>query len=136
MVTLVSLSSSEEEKFFFAPQITTSQPVGTRSGKQHLRQYDHTPDITQQPTSSKNAAPIQVLAPASPLDKEKQNEVWFDKTLKKKPSQGLNSPFRFDILAQLANISACITLHKILCLSKETREALRDALADLESFLT
>jgi len=28
------------------------------------------------------------------------------------------------------------TLHKLLRLSKETREALRDALADSESFLT
>ena len=52
----------------------------------------------------------------------------------KDPSQGLNTPFRFDILVQLANILARITLHELL-LSKETREALRDALADLEYFL-
>jgi len=45
-------------------------------------------------------------------------------------------PFRFDILAQLANIPARITMHKLLRLSKETREALRDALANSESFLT
>jgi len=48
-----------------------------------------------------------------------------DKALKKTPSQGLNAPFRFDILAQLANILAHITLHELL-----------DALADSESFLT
>ena len=45
-------------------------------------------------------------------------------------------PFRFDILAQLANIPARITIHELLRLSKETREALRDALANSESFLT
>ena len=45
-------------------------------------------------------------------------------------------PFRFDILAQLANIPARITIHELLCLSKETREVLKDALANSESFLT
>ena len=44
--------------------------------------------------------------------------------------------FRFDILAQLANIPARITIHELLRLSKEAREALRDALANSESFLT
>ena len=44
-------------------------------------------------------------------------------------------PFRFDILVQLANIPARITVHELLRLSKETREALRDALANSESFL-
>jgi len=39
-------------------------------------------------------------------------------------------------LAQLANIPARITIHELLHLSKETREALRDALAYSESFLT
>jgi len=45
-------------------------------------------------------------------------------------------PFRFDILAQLANIPARITINELLRLSKETRETLRDALANSESFLT
>ena len=45
-------------------------------------------------------------------------------------------PFHFDILAQLANIPARITIHELLRLSKEIREALRDALANSESFLT
>ena len=45
-------------------------------------------------------------------------------------------PFRFDILARLANILARITIHELLRLSKETREALRDALANSKSFLT
>jgi len=56
--------------------------------------------------------------------------------LKKASGPGIDAPFCFDILAQLANILAQITIHELLRLSKETREALRDALADSESFLT
>ena len=71
-----------------------------------------------------------------PKDKEKQKGIRFDESLKKNPSRGLNTPFRFDILTQLANIPAHITLHKLLCLSKKKmKEALRDTLADSESFL-
>ena len=65
--------------------------------------------------------------------KKKQKEVQFDRFLKKPSGLGLDVPFHFDILAQLANIPAYIEL---LCLSKETRETLRDALANLELFLT
>ena len=39
-------------------------------------------------------------------------------------------------MAQLANIPARIIIHELLRLSKETKEALRDALANSESFLT
>ena len=45
------------------------------------------------------------------------------------------TPFRFDVLAQLANIPTWITLYKILRLFKSTREALREALADSKIFL-
>jgi len=62
--------------------------------------------------------------------KEKQKEVRFDHVLKKPLGPRLNMPFRFDILAQLANIPARITIHELLRLSKEIREALRDALAN------
>ena len=86
--------------------------------------------------TSKNFALVQDSTPALLLDKEKQKKARFDKALKKNPSQGRNTPFRFYILAQLANVAAHITLHELLRLSKETVEALRDALADSESFLT
>ena len=81
-------------------------------------------------------APVQVSAPSPSLDKGKQKEVRFDKLLKKDPPKGLNAPFCFDILAHLANILARMTLYKLLCLSKEIRKALRDALTDLKTFLT
>jgi len=67
------LSSSQEEKSAFAAQPATSQPVGTRSDKQYLRQYDQTPDKTQQPITSGTVT--LTWAPALPLDKQKQKEV-------------------------------------------------------------
>ena len=81
---------------------------------------------------------VQIPAPTSvpTKGKEKPKEVWFDHVLKKPSGLGLNMPFSFDILTQLANIPARITMHELLRLSKETREALRDALANSESFLT
>jgi len=39
-------------------------------------------------------------------------------------------------LAQLANVLVHITLYELLRLSKKTSKALRDALADSETFLT
>ena len=77
-----------------------------------------------------------MLAPVPTSGKEKQKEVRFDHVLKKPSCPGLNIPFRFDILAQLANIPARITVHELLRLSKETREALRDALTNSKLFLT
>ena len=93
-LTIASLSNSKEEKCALAAQPTTSQPVGTRSRKKYLRQYDKTPDETQQSTMSDNVAPLPASAPAPLLDKEKQKEAWCDKALKKNPYQGLNTPFR------------------------------------------
>jgi len=76
-----------------------------------------------------------MLAPVPTSRKEKQKEVRFDHVLKKSSGPGLNIPFRFDILAQLANIPAHNTVNELLRLLKETKEALRDALANSESFL-
>jgi len=94
-----------------------------------LKQYEQITDETQQQTTSIQV-PIPALVPTS--GKEKQKEVRFDHILKKPSGQELNIPFRFDILAQLANIPPRITIHELLRLSKETREAL----ANSESFLT
>jgi len=67
-VTVASLSDSEGEKLALAAEPSTLQSVGTRSGKQYLRQYDQTPDGSSQPTTSEIAAPVQTPAPK---DKEK-----------------------------------------------------------------
>jgi len=47
-----------------------------------------------------------------------------------------STPFRFDVMAQVANIPTQNTLYELLRLSKFTRNALREALADAEIFMT
>ena len=125
-----SLNDSEGEKHACTTQADVPQPTGTRSGKSYLKYYEKATDETQQQTTS-----VQVPAPASvpTKGKERPREVWFDHVLKKPSGPGLDTPFRFDILAQLANIPARITIHEFLRLSKETREALRDALTQNHS---
>jgi len=55
---------------------------------------------------------------------EKAEELRYVKALLK-IGMGLLTSFHFDILAQLANIPARITLYKLLSLSKSTKDALR-----------
>jgi len=45
---------------------------------------------------------------------KKQKELWYAKTLPKDKTEGSSAPYRFDILAQLANIPARITLYELL----------------------
>ena len=66
---------------------------------------------------------------------EKQKELRYAKALPKDKAEGSSVPYRFDILAQLANIPARITLYELLRLSKSTREALKETLADVEAFM-
>jgi len=49
---------------------------------------------------------------------------------------GPSTPFRFDVMAQLANIPTRITLYELLRLSKSTKDALRETLVDAEIFTT
>jgi len=67
---------------------------------------------------------------------EKQKEIRYFKALPKDKAEGTSAPYRFDVLAQLANIPARITLYEILRLLKSTREALREALTNAEVFMT
>ena len=66
---------------------------------------------------------------------EKQKELRYFKALPKDKAEGSSAPYRFGILAQLANILTRITHYELLRLSKLTREALREALADAEVFM-
>jgi len=45
---------------------------------------------------------------------------------------GPSTPFHFDVMAQLANIPARITLYELLRFSKPRRDVLREALVDAE----
>lgn len=64
----------------------------------------------------------------------KQKELRFQRDLKK-DSEVMGMPFLFDVLAQLANIPAHITLYELLCLSRTTKDILRDVLVDSDVFL-
>ena len=55
--------------------------------------------------------------------------------LQKDKTNGSLTPFRFDVLPQLANSPVRITLYELLRLFKSIREALREALADSEAFI-
>ena len=66
-----------------------------------------------------------------PVDKQKK--LRYAKALQKDDVK-LLTPFRFDVLAQIANIPTLITLYELLRLSKSTREALREILIDSEIF--
>jgi len=64
-----------------------------------------------------------------------QKELRYVKALQKY-SVGPSTPFRFDVMAQLANIPSRITLYELLRFSKSTRDALREVLAVVEIFMT
>ena len=83
--------------------------------------------------------PGPISEPTKPSAKqpvEMQKELRFSKALPKNNAEGSPTPYRFDILAQLANVPARITPYELLRLSKSTREALREALAYAEIFMT
>ena len=94
----------------------------------YLKKYDEVeanlPKLTQVPTKQSMKQPL-----------EKQKELRYAKTLLKDKVEGSLAPYRFDVFAQLANILAMITLYELPRLSKSTREALREALADAEAFM-
>jgi len=66
---------------------------------------------------------------------DKQKEFRYAKDLQKDDVTPL-TPFRFDVLAQLANIPARITLYELLRFFKSTREGLKEASVNSEVFLT
>src|SRR3954462_15227812 len=66
----------------------------------------------------------------------KPREFRYNRPFNEGKAVEVSQPFRFDIINQLANILARITLYELLRLSKSTREALREALADPDVFFT
>lgn len=51
-------------------------------------------------------------------------------------ADGLSQPFHFDVLSQLFNILARITLYELLKMFQETREVLKKALPDAKVLAT
>jgi len=100
----------------------------TRSGQSYLKKYDelvaNPPRPTPEPTKQSTKQPL-----------EMRKKIRYAKTLPKDKAEGTLTPYPFDALTQLANIPARITIYELLRLSKSTREALREALADAEVFI-
>ena len=101
----------------------------TRSGQSYLKKYGEVAVTPPRPTAE--PAKTSTKQPG-----EKQKELRFSRVLSKDVAEGSTTPYRFDVLAQLANIPARITLYELLRLSKSTREALQEALANAEVFMT
>src|SRR4051812_28499057 len=127
-----SLTDSEKEEEVLAADIARPLAVATRSGQPYLRNCDGSP--VQQPEQSQEPIAEPVEQPKT--TPEKLREVRYNRPLNKGKAIKVSQPFRFDIINQLANIPARITLYELLKLSKLTREALREALADAEVFVT
>ena len=122
-----SLTDSGEETIVLATELNEPLVAETRSGQSYLKKYDEmvasSPKPTTEPTKPSVKQPV-----------EKKKELRYSKALPKDKTEGTSAPYCFDVLAQLANIPARITLYELLRLSKSTREALREALADAEVF--
>ena len=82
----------------------------TRSEQSYLKKYDelvvNPPGPTLEPTK-----------PSAKQPAKKQKELRYARALPKDKAEGTLTPYRFDVLAQLANISARITLYELLRLS-------------------
>ena len=98
-----SLTDSEEETIVLAAE--PNQPMaGTRSGQPYLKQYGETTATPPQPA-------VDPTKPSTKQLVEKQKETRFSRVLSKGMAEGSTTPYRFDVLAQLANIPARITLY-------------------------
>jgi len=123
-----SLTDSEEETIILAAEPNVLLVAGICSGQSYLKKYDemmtNPPKPTPKPNKQSTKQPV-----------EKQKKLRYSKALPKDKVEGSSAPYHFDVLTQLANIPARITLYELLRLSKSTREALREALADAEAFM-
>jgi len=113
----------EEETIVLAAELNKPLVVETRWGQSYLKKYDEMVASPPKPAAESAKASAKQLV-------EKQKEIQFSKALSKNNVEGSQTPYLFDVLAQLTNIPARITLYELLRLSKSTREALREALED------
>jgi len=79
----------------------------TRSSQQYLKKYDEAVARSSKLAKELAKQPTKQLL-------EKQKDLWYTKDLPKDKMKGSSTPYRFNILAQLANIPARITLYELL----------------------
>ena len=93
-----SLTDSEEETIVLATK--PNQLVAeTRSGQSYLKKYDEIAATPPKPAAES-------AKPSTKPPLEKQKELQFSRVLSKDVAEGSTAPYRFDVLAQLANIPA------------------------------
>ena len=117
---VASLTSSGDEESTLVADTGIPPASKTRSGKHYLKQYGE--PVANSPQPAKEA-----IEQRTRPSVKKQKDLRYVKTLPKSGARP-STPFCFNVLAQLANIPARITLYKLLRLSKFTRDALREAL--------
>ena len=127
-IDVPSLTDSEEETIIPAAELNELLMAETRLGQSYLKRYDEMVASPPKPISK-------TTKPFARQPVEKQKELRYSKALPKDKAEGTSAPYHFYVLTQLANIPARITLYELLRLSKSIREALREALADVEVFM-
>src|SRR3954468_22631997 len=127
-----SLTDSGDEAEVLAASVARPLAAATRSGQPYLRNNDDAPVQQLEPSQG----PVTEPAEQPKTMPEKPKEVQYNRPLTKGKAVEVSQPFRFNIINQLANIPARITLYELLKLSKSTRKALREALADAKVFVT
>ena len=99
-----SLTDSEEETIVLAVELNKPLVAETHSGQSYLKKYDEMVASPPKPTTES----------AKPRSNWWRSRKSFDsKALPKDNAEGSTTPYRFDILAQLANIPARITLYAL-----------------------
>jgi len=113
-IDAVSLTDSEEKTIILNVEPNAPLVAGTHSGQSYLKKYDEMVANSSKPTQELTKQSTKKLV-------KKQKELRYAKTLLKDKAKGSLAPYRFDVLAQLANIPARIALFELLRLSKSTK---------------
>ena len=123
---VASLTSSEEEESVFAADTCVPPTSKTQSSKQYLKPYGELMVNFSQLAE-------EIIEQPMKLSVKKQKELWYVKALWK-GCVGPSTPFCFDVIVQLANIPARITLYELLRLYKSTRDALKRSFSKCRGF--
>lgn len=118
------------EEIIYLVQTKVPMLAATRLGNSYHNNYNQPAVGPPQPPPPESAKQSSKQTAEKAKEKESRNK----QPLGKDKVNGQSQPFCFDVLAQLANIPARITLYELLKLSRNTLEALREALADAKVF--
>lgn len=127
------LTDFEKEEVVLTTSTKSPLVAGTHSCQPYLKRYD---EALPEPTESAQELVKEPVEQRSKATPERPREVRYNKPINKGKVEEFSQQFHFDVLNQLANIPTRITLYELLHLSKPTREALREALADTKILMT